>query len=77
MPDHIYAHRGKLHCRHCGHTIPLDPGGIAAWKKQADTFALFHQHKNEAPQRLDPAGEQIKNPRSSTHEQDHSRAETA
>jgi len=73
MQDPIYVHRGRLHCRDCGHSLRYAPGSFADILRQANDFGLFHRHpKNEkAPQRLDPAGEQIKNPRSCTHEHDH------
>lgn len=71
--DPIRIGRGRIRCLDCGHSIPLAPGGLAAWKKQADDFEIFHRHpKNEAPRQVPAGGEQNETQGVSTHEQDHS-----
>lgn len=68
-PVGIDGRARRIRCRICGYQIPLVGQGMKAWLALAEDFAAIHRHpKNEAPQRLDPAGERNENPRNCTHE---------
>lgn len=56
--DPVAVHRGRVICRICGHSSPLQSQQMSRWLSQAEDFAALHRHPEKmAPQHLDRAEE--------------------